>query len=121
MAQPLFESDVDLVLPHHARRKFEDLLNVAIIAPMVRALHGKRVNNPMGPDFGVSRRLLQKILALSGNVGMDRPYSLASLTPAALCQNLQIIEVHFGTRVYPPMDWTKMSSVLADVLTPVFS
>lgn len=120
MAQPLFESDADLVLPHYARRKFEGLLNVAIIAPMVRALYGKRINNPMGPDLGVSRRLLQKILALNGNAGMDRPHFLASLTPAALCQNLQIIEVHFGTRVYPPADWTNMSSVLADVLSPVF-
>lgn len=120
MAQPLFESDADLVLPHYARRKFEGLLNVAIIAPMVRALYGKRVNNPMGPDLGVSRRLLQKILALNGNAGMERPHFLASLTPAALCQNLQIIEVHFGTRVYPPTDWTNMSSVLADVLSPVF-
>ena len=120
MAQPLFESDADLVLPHYARRKFEGLLNVAIIAPMVGALYGKRVNNPMGPDLGVSRRLLQKILALNGNAGMDRPHFLASLTPAALCQNLQIIEVHFGTRVYPPTDWTNMSSVLADVLSPVF-
>lgn len=120
MAQPLFESDADLVLPHYARRKFEGLLNVAIIAPMVRALYGKRVNNPMGPDLGVSRRLLQKILALNGNAGMDRAHFLASLTPAALCQNLQIIEVHFGTRVYPPTDWTNMSSVLADVLSPVF-
>lgn len=51
IAQPLFEGDVDLVLPHYARCKFEVLLNVGIIAPMVRALYGKRVNNPMGPDF----------------------------------------------------------------------
>jgi hypothetical protein len=121
IAQPLFESDADLVLPHYARRKFEGLLNVGIIAPMVRALYGKRVNNPMGPDFGVSRRLFQKILAASGgNASGNRLHPLASLTPAALCQNLQIIEVHFGTRVYPPTDWTNMSSVLADVLTPVF-
>jgi hypothetical protein len=30
------------------------------------------------------------------------------------------MEVHFGARTYPPTDWTNMSSVLADVLTPVF-
>jgi glucosylglycerate synthase len=121
MAQPLLESDADLVLPHYARRKFEGLLNVGVIAPMMRALYGKRVNNPMGPDLGVSRRLFQKLLApSSGTADGNRLHPLASLTPTALCQNLQIIEVHFGTRVYPPTDWTNMSSVLADVLTPVF-
>jgi glucosylglycerate synthase len=117
MAQPLFESQADLVLPHYARRKFEGLLNASILAPMVRALYGKRVNNPMGPDFGVSQRLFQRMLAAKATG--NRLNSLASLTPTALCQNLQIIEV-FGTRIYPPTDWSNMSSVLADVLTPVF-
>ncbi len=118
IAQPLFESQADLVLPHYARHKFEGLLNASIIAPMMRALYGKRINNPMGPDFGVSQRLFQKMLA--AKVGGNHLNALASLTPTALCQNLQIIEVHFGTRSYPPTDWSNMSSVLADVLAPVF-
>jgi hypothetical protein len=121
LAQPLFENEADLVLPHYARRKFEGLLNASIIAPLVRALYGKRVNNPMGPDLALSRRLFQKMLAgSSGKNIANRLHPLASLTPAALCSNLQIMEVHFGTRVYPPTDWSNMSSILADVLTPVF-
>ena len=118
IAQPLFESQADLVLPHYARRKFEGLLNASILAPMMRALYGKRVNNPLGPDFGVSQRLFQRMLAAKATG--NQLSSLASLTPTALCQNLQIIEVNFGTRTYPPTDWGNMSSVLADVLTPVF-
>jgi hypothetical protein len=118
IAQPLFESQADLVLPHYARRKFEGLLNASIIAPMMRALYGKRVNNPMGPDFGVSQRLFEKMLA--AKAGGNQFNSMASLTPTALCQNLQIIEVHFGSRIYPATDWSNMSSALADVLTPVF-
>lgn len=118
IAQPLFESQADLVLPHYPRRKFDGLLNASIIAPMTRALYGKRVNNPMGPDFGVSQRLFQKMLA--AKVGGNHLNPLASLTPTALCQNLPIIEVHFGTRSYASTDWSNMSSVLADVLSPVF-
>jgi hypothetical protein len=118
IAQPLFESQADLVLPHYARRKFEGLLNASILAPMMRALYGKRVNNPMGPDFGVSQRLFQKMLG--ARTAGNQFNSLASLTPTALCQNLQIIEVNCDTRIYPPTDWSNMSSVLADVLTAVF-
>ena len=121
LARPLFERQADLVLPHYTRRKFEGLLNASIIAPLMRALYGKRVNNPMGPDVGVSQQLFQKMLAAkAGDFGGSRLHSLASLTPTALCRNLQITEVHLGARSYPPTDWTNMSSVLADVLAPVF-
>jgi len=118
IAQPLFETQADLVLPHYAPRKLEGLLNAGILAPITRALYGKRVNNPMGPDFGVSQRLFRQMLAAKATG--NRLNSLASLTPTALSQNLQIIEVNFGTRIYPPADWSNMSSVLADVLSPVF-
>jgi hypothetical protein len=118
-AQPLLDDQVDLVLPHYARRKFEGLLNNSILAPLTRTLYGKRVNNPMGPDFGLSQRLLQKVAANSGSAS-GRLHPLASLTPAALCQNLNILEVHLSSRIYPQTDWANMSSILADVLSPVF-
>ena len=34
--------------------------------------------------------------------------------------SLQICQVHVGARVYPPLDWTNMSSVIAQVLGPIF-
>jgi len=122
LAQPLFDGEVDLVLPHYTRRKFNGLLNNSIIAPLMRALYGKRVNNPLGPDFAASQRLIQTMLVTKagGNAAGSRRHPLASLTPAALCENLHIKEVHCGARVYPPTDWTAMSSVLADVLGPIF-
>lgn len=122
MVRPLFRDEADLVLPHYTSRKFEGLLNAGIIAPMMRALYGKRLHNPMGPDIGVSRKLLQKMLVKrAGNAGSTSPHPLACLAPAAFCDRLRIVEVHWGTRIYPPADWTNMSSVLADVLSPVFS
>jgi glucosylglycerate synthase len=120
LAQPLFDNKVDLVLPHYARRKFEGLLNNSIIAPLMRALYGKRMNNPMGPDFAVSQRLIQTMLEAKAGGNGNRRHPLASLTSTALCENLQVAEVHFGARIYPPTDWTAMSSALADVLSPVF-
>jgi hypothetical protein len=119
-ARPLVDGQGDLVLPHYARRKFEGLLTNSILAPLTRTLYGKRVNNPMGPDFGISRGLLEKVAAKGGSASGNRLHPLASLTPAALCQNLNVLEVHLGSRVYPPTDWANMSSILADVLSPVF-
>jgi glucosylglycerate synthase len=122
LVRPLLEAEADLVVPRYARHRFEGLLNNSIIAPVTRSLYGKRLSNPMGPDFGVSRRLIQKILGTerSGRATGNGVHPLASLAPTALCDNLQIAEVHFGTRVYPPPDWTNTSSLLAEVLGPVF-
>lgn len=121
LVRPLFDDAADLVLPHYTSRKFEGLLNSSIIAPMMRALYGKRINNPMGPDIGISRQLLQKMLVKRpGTASGATFHPLACLTSAALCDSLPIVEVHLGARVYPPTDWTTMSSVLADVLSPVF-
>jgi glucosylglycerate synthase len=121
LARPLIEENVDLVVPRYARHRFEGLLNNSIISPVTRTLYGKRLSNPMGPDFGVSRRLIQKILAgRSSRAGGNGLHPLASLAPTALCENLHIAEVHFGMRAYSPPDWSNTSSLLAEVLGPVF-
>jgi hypothetical protein len=122
LAQPLVERDLDLVVPNYARRKFEGLLNSSIIAPLMRCLYGKRIHNPMGPDLGISRRLFQKMLATERTAGSggNRVHSFASVTPAALCENLQVCEVHLAARIYPPTDWMNISSLLAQILSPIF-
>ena len=122
LVQPLLESDFDLVVPYFAPRKLQGLLNSSIVYPLTRSLYGKRIHNPLGPDVGVSRRLAQKILenTRNANAGSIQTHPLASLTPAAVCDNLQICQVRVGARLYPPMDWVNMSSLLAQVLGPIF-
>ena len=100
---------------------WQGLLNSSIVYPLTRCLYGKRIHNPLGPDVGVSRR------AGSENSWHDRnakrssqTHPLASLVPMAVCDNLQICQVHVGARVYPPTDWTNMSSLIAQVLGPIF-
>lgn len=121
-ARPLLEQNIDLVVPRYARRRFEGLLNSAVISPLMRSLYGRRLHNPMGPDLGISRRLFQKLLgtARSTRAGGDGFHPLASLAPSAVCENLQVAELPLGTRVYPPPDWTNTSSLLAEALSPLF-
>ena len=121
LVQPLLESDFDLVMPYYAPRKLQGLLNNSIVYPLTRCLYGKRIHNPLGPDVGVSRRLAQKMLGTNNSKpGTSHTHPLASLAPAAVCDNLQICQVHLGARLYPPADWTNMSSLVVQVLGPVF-
>jgi hypothetical protein len=122
LLEPLLASTCDLVVPYYAPYRLQGLLNSSIVYPLTRCLYGKRIHNPLGPDVGVSRQLAQKILGTNRNAngGSSPTHPLALLAPVAVCANLQICQVHVGARVYPPMDWTNMSSVIAQVLAPIF-
>jgi hypothetical protein len=121
IAQPLLESDLDLLVPHYARHKFGGLLNRSIISPLVRSLYGKRIHSPMGPDLGVSQRLFRRMLETERSARAGDANPLASLTPMALCQNLNISELHVGARIYPPTEWSSVSSLLVQILGPIFA
>jgi hypothetical protein len=122
LTEPLLESSFDFVAPCYARRKFEGLLNNSIISPLMRSLYGKRIQNPMGPDLGVSQRLVRQLLTADhdSKLGPRGMHLLASLVPQSLCTNLQVCQAYLGTRIYPPMDWTHVSSLIAEIFGPVF-
>jgi glucosylglycerate synthase len=119
--QPLLEGDFDLVAPYYARPKLEGLLNSAIVSPLCRALYGRRIQNPMGPDLAISQRLFQRVVSTDPNASINRRiHPLASLAPLAACGNLRVCQVHLGQRTYPSLDWTNVSSILVEVLDPIF-
>lgn len=122
LVQPVLEQNLDLVTPCYARHKFEGLLNSAIISPLGRTLYGKRIQNPMGPDLGCSSRLLQKLAQKNGYppAAAGQTYLLARLSAEAVRGSMQICQAHVGARIYPATDWVNLSSVLAQVIGPVF-
>ena len=122
LAVPLLEASCDFVAPSYARRKFDGLLNSSIISPLTRSLYGLRIQNPMGPDLGISQRLFQGLRDgdQHGNAGGNGMHLLASLVPLVLCGNLQASQTYLGARRYPPSDWTYVSSLLSEILGPIF-
>lgn len=122
LTEPLLEASCDFVAPSYARRKFEGLLNGGIISPLMRSLYGLRIQNPMGPDLGISQRLYQKLLdgEQNGKTGGSGMHLLASLVPLVLCGNLEVSQAYLGARNYSPSDWTTVSSLLSEILGPIF-
>ncbi len=121
LVQPVLELGFDLVTPCYAHGKFEGLLNNSLISPLARALYGARIQNPMGPDLGISRRLFQRILGPEQGAKLpNRTHALASIASTAVCGGFKICQARVGVRIYPPIDWTNLSSVLVQLLGPVF-
>jgi hypothetical protein len=118
LTQPVLEKDFDLITPCYARHKFEGLINSGIISPLSQALYGRQIQNPMGPDLGCSKRLLRRLNGFKSNVNPMLP--LARLVPEAIRSGFQVAQTHVGARLYPPTDWVNLSSLLAQILGPVF-
>jgi hypothetical protein len=116
LLHPVVEEQFDLVTPCYARHPFEGMINRAIVYPLVRALYGKQIRNPMGPDFGISSRLLLRI----GGLPRTRPHTLPSLLAEAVTNGMPLCQSHLGPRIYAGPDWTNLGSLLAQVLGPLF-
>jgi hypothetical protein len=123
LVRPVLDFGFDLVAPRYTRHKMEGLLNTSILAPLHRALYGVQLQNPMGPDFGLSGNLLQRVSGQNSppRRAADSPAaSLASLASVAASGGMQVCESHLGVRTQRPTDWTNLSSLLAEILGPVF-
>jgi hypothetical protein len=121
LVQPVVKLGFDLVAPCYTRQKMEGLLNRSILSPLHRALYGDQIQNPMGPDFGLSGKLLQQILRQdSARRRGDEGNTLASIASAASCGGFQVCESQLGVRTQQPTDWANLSSLLAEVLGPMF-
>jgi len=121
LVRPVLELDFDLVTPRYSHSRFDGLLNTGIIAPFTRALYGKQIDHPLGPDFAFSRKLSSHFAAKaakSRNGAHSR--SLASLFADAACDGFEICQASVGERHYPVTDWMNQSSVLVQILRPVF-
>jgi hypothetical protein len=119
LAGPVLEADYDLVAPCYARHRFEGLINRAILYPLVRALYGRRVRNPFGPDFCFSTRLVERVPPASGNTARVHP--VAWLVPEAIASGMQICQAYLGVRSYPIPDDTGVSALLSQLLGPLFA
>jgi hypothetical protein len=116
LLQPTLDERFHLVTPCYARHPFEGLINRAIIYPLVRALYGKRIRNPLGPDFGVSSALLERMTTGP----KARIHGLASLSTEAVTGGMKICQSQLGPRVLPKPDSPNLGSLLSQVLAPLF-
>ena len=121
LVQPVLDLGFDLVAPCYTRQKMEGLLNKSVLSPLSRALYGQQIQNPMGPDFGLSGRLLQRMISQESARRRSAEHStLASIASTAACGGFQICESNLGVRTQHTTDWENLSGLLAEVLGATF-
>ena len=56
LAAPVLNRDFDFIAPYYLRHKFDGTITNGIIYPITRALFARRVRQPIGGEFGNSKK-----------------------------------------------------------------
>lgn len=62
LAKPILEGKTDYVAPFYLRHKYDGTITNNICYPLNSVLHGLKIRQPIGGDFGVGKRLIEVYL-----------------------------------------------------------
>jgi hypothetical protein len=119
---PVARQDFDFVAPLYLRHKYDGTITNSIVYPLTRALYGQDVRQPIGGDFGVSRRLLRHYLAQpvwESNVarfGID-----IWMTTTALAGGFRACQSFLGAKLHDAKDpGADLAAMFVQVVSSVF-
>lgn len=123
LVRPVTEEQIDFAAPRYLRHKFDATILNGIIYPLIRALYGKRIHQPIGGDYAVSRNLVSYLIKQPRpDTETTSSDSDAWVTVQALCGGFRFGEASLGARVliaHEPAP--EVSAILAQALTSVFT
>jgi len=113
-----------LVTPLYTRHKYDGTITNFLCYPFTRALYGKRIRQPIGGDFGLSRRLVEKLLSSSlwstpyvPRFGID-----IFETHTALGKGFEVKQASLGSKVHETKDPSKqLTSMFQEVAGAMLS
>jgi glycosyltransferase involved in cell wall biosynthesis len=100
LVRPVYRDGYDFVAPLYRRHRFDGLLLTNLLYPMMRALYGVRIREPLSAEYGVSARLAGRLIGNPawdtelGRVGID-----LWLTAAAAAGGFRACEAVLGPRL----------------------
>jgi len=122
LLRPILDRDQDLVAPYYLRHPYSGAVIGGILAPLVRALYGRRLRFPLGVDLACSARLVERQLAPERGGGAEPPSFELRLLTHAVAGNMLTCQAVLGTRTVVSADAPGgLTGILADVLSRVFN
>lgn len=122
LLKPVMNEAFDFVAPLYHRHKFDGTITNSIVYPMTRALYGKKIRQPIGGEFGFSRRLMEHYLSQDvwgtdvARFGID-----IWMTTEAIANGFNICQAFLGAKIHDPKDpGSDLSDMLVQVVGSLF-
>jgi glucosylglycerate synthase len=123
LIEPVQAGAADYVAPAYSRAASEGTLTTNLLAPLTRALYGKRIQQVTGGCAALAVPFIERWLPECIDVGTSHVAGTeVALTVAALTSGARLVEVHLGRRPVdpgaPPPD---LATTLVRTVGPVYA
>ena len=96
LATPVLDGKADLVAPVYARHRYEGTISRLLLSPLLRALYGRRLHQPLGGQQAFSSRLLEHLLTNPKWPGTGGDISDLWITGTAIADGFAVAETWLG-------------------------
>jgi glucosylglycerate synthase len=96
LAGPLLQDKADFALAAYSRHRYEGTITRLVLAPLVRALYGRRLHYPFGGQQGLSARLLEHLLRHPKWAWTGADISDLWITGTAIADGFGLVEAWLG-------------------------
>ena len=122
LVRPAWDEKADLVVPAYARHRYEGTITNLLLAPLVRALFGRRLRQPLGGAYALSARLLEHAFEQPGRPTGGRDLLELWLVGTAIADGFALREVWLGPRrVESRTRTTDLPTMVAQALGALFT
>jgi len=122
LAGPILGDKADFVGPAYARHRWEGTITRLLLAPLVRALYGRRLQQPFGGQQALSARLIDHLLVHPKWNWAGRDVSDLWITGAAIADGFGVWEAWLGPHTVRSRTRTgDLPTMLAETVGAVFT
>jgi hypothetical protein len=122
LAGPILADKADFVGPAYARHRWEGTITRLLLAPLVRALYGRRLQQPFGGQQALSARLIEHLLVHPKWNWAGRDVSDLWITGAAIADGFAVWEAWLGPHTVRSATRTRdLPTMLAETVGAVFT
>lgn len=118
----ILNKEFDYAVPLYRRHKYDGALTNCIVYPLMRALYGRRIRQPIGGEVGISGRLARHLLTRNiWNTDVARYAIDIWMATAAVAENYKVCQVRMGAKSRDLRDQSSdLSTILVQVVGSVF-
>lgn len=122
LAGPIISKDFDYVAPLYTRHKYDGTITNSLIYPITRALYGKKIRQPIGGEFGFSKKVLSQYVEKEiwdtdvAYYGID-----IWMTTVALVNSYNVCQSFLGAKIHNPKDVSTLAPMFKQVIGTIFS
>jgi len=99
LAAPILSEKADFLCPAYTRHRWDGTVTRLVLAPLVRALYGRRIHQPFGGQQALSARLVEHLLVHPKWDWAGRDVSDLWITGAAIADGFSVWEAWLGEHV----------------------